>query len=119
MDESDHDEADFDESGPELFSPRSGGSYRQPGLSEQMPGWWQGQDGLWYPPDPYCDCDEIAETEHIGGYLMAEIALRSHAAGLIRRDAEIRLPYGEEWLDPRRVRSALHGSDRTKLFART
>lgn len=63
MDESDHDEADVDESGPELFSPRTGGSYRQPGLSEPRPGWWQGQDGLWYPPYPYCDCHEIAETE--------------------------------------------------------
>jgi NTE family protein len=52
------------------------------------------------------------------GYLMAEIAVRSHTTRLIRRDAELRLPYGDEWLDPRRVRSALHGSDRTKLFAR-
>jgi NTE family protein len=52
------------------------------------------------------------------GYLMAEIAVRSHATGLIRRDAELRLPYGDEWLDSRRVRLALGDSDRTKLFAR-
>jgi hypothetical protein len=37
---------------------------------------------------------------------------------LIRRDAELRLPYGDEWLDSRRVRLALGDSDRTKLFAR-
>lgn len=67
--------------------------------------------------DVFSDGERAVLETH--GYLMAEIAVRSHAAGLIRRDAEIRLPYGEEWLDPRRVRSALHGSDRTKLFART
>jgi NTE family protein len=52
------------------------------------------------------------------GYLMAEIAVRSHATGLIRREVELRLPYGDEWLDRRRVLSALRDSDRTKLFAR-
>jgi NTE family protein len=68
------------------------------------------------------DLDVFSEGERAvletHGYLMAEIAVRSHAAGLIRHDAELRLPYGDEWLDRRRVLSALRGSDRTKLFAR-
>jgi NTE family protein len=68
------------------------------------------------------DLDVFSEDERAvletHGYLMAEIAVRSHATRLIRRDAELRLPYGDEWLDRRRVQSALLGSDRTKLFAR-
>ena len=68
------------------------------------------------------DLDVFSEGERAvletHGYLMAEIAVQSHATGLISRDAELRLPYGDEWLDRRRVQSALRGSDRTKLFAR-
>jgi hypothetical protein len=47
---------------PKFFRARLGGSARQPGSSSPRPGWWQAQDGRWYPPRSGCDCDLGAEA---------------------------------------------------------
>jgi NTE family protein len=60
---------------------------------------------------------EIAVLEN-HGYLLAEIAIRRHAAGLV--DApwpQPKVPHGE-WMDEGRVRADLRGSEKTKLFGR-
>jgi hypothetical protein len=49
------------------------------------------------------------------GYLMAEIALKSHAAGLVRSPAPLQVPH-PKWMDEALVRDKLRESYRTKVF---
>jgi NTE family protein len=52
------------------------------------------------------------------GYLLAEIAVRTHAATLVAGPwPPPQVPH-REWMDDHRVRSALAGSEKTKLFGR-
>lgn len=65
------------------------------------------------------DLDEFSEGERAvlenHGYLMADIAVHSHAEQLItqRRDPQVPFP---DWMDPQRAAAALHDSHLTKLF---
>jgi NTE family protein len=60
---------------------------------------------------------EIAVLEN-HGYLMTDIAVRRHAAGLARDGAPGPQPPHPDWLEEGKVRRALATSDRTRLFAR-
>jgi NTE family protein len=51
------------------------------------------------------------------GYLMAEIALRSHVPALAEDGPAPSVPF-PEWMDERKVRNALRDSGKTKLFER-
>jgi NTE family protein len=60
---------------------------------------------------------EIAVIEN-HGYLMAEIAVRRHAAELVDGPwPRPEVPHGD-WMDEDRVRGALRGSEKTKLLGR-
>jgi NTE family protein len=59
---------------------------------------------------------EIAVLEN-HGYLMAEIAIKRHAAQLVADVAPARVPH-PDWLDEAKVQRALADSHKTKLFAR-
>lgn len=68
------------------------------------------------------DLDEFSDAEiavlENHGYLMADIAVGRHAAGLAAENApSARAPH-PDWLDEERVRHALAESHKTKLFAR-
>jgi NTE family protein len=60
---------------------------------------------------------EIAVLEN-HGYLMAEVAVRKHADGLIESNAPLAVPH-PGWLDEARVREDLADSARTHLFSRS
>ena len=51
------------------------------------------------------------------GYLMAETAIRSHAAQLVHDGPEARPPF-PEWIDEQKAADALRDSAKTKIFAR-
>lgn len=68
------------------------------------------------------DLDVFSDAE-IGvlenhGYLMTEIAVRRHAPHLVAAHSPPPAVPWPEWMDERRVRSALEHSDETKLFPR-
>lgn len=48
------------------------------------------------------------------GYLMAEIAIKAHASGLVRTGAPLQVP--PEWMKEVLVRDKLRDSHRTKVF---
>lgn len=52
------------------------------------------------------------------GYLMAEIALRKHPAGLVEGARPDPVVPHEAWLDEARAERALRGSDKTRIFFR-
>jgi NTE family protein len=59
---------------------------------------------------------ELAVLEN-HGYLMAEIALRSHVPELASEAPPLHVPF-PDWMDERKVADALRDSAKTKLFAR-
>ena len=66
--------------------------------------------------DVFSDAERAVLETH--GYLIEEIAVKAHAPQLVARDAPLRLPYGEEWMNEERVRRELGESHKTKLFSR-
>jgi NTE family protein len=52
------------------------------------------------------------------GYLMAEIAVRKHAEGLVKGPWPGLVVPHERWLDEREARAALRDSDKTRIFFR-
>ena len=67
------------------------------------------------------DLDEFSEAERAvlenHGYLMAEIALRSHAGKLLPNGPPPEVPF-PRWMSETDAAAALHDSWKTKLFAR-
>lgn len=65
------------------------------------------------------DLDDFSEGERAvlqnHGYLMAEIAIKAHASGLVRTGAPLEVPY-PEWMKEALVRDKLRDSHRTKVF---
>ena len=59
---------------------------------------------------------EISVLEN-HGYLIADVAVRRHAAHLVSEDAPLEPPH-PDWLDERRAARALADSANTRLFSR-
>ena len=65
--------------------------------------------------DVFSDGERAVLENH--GYLMAETAIRSHAAKLVHDGPEARPPF-PEWIDEQKAADALRDSAKTKIFAR-
>lgn len=65
--------------------------------------------------DPFSEGERAVLENH--GYLMADLAVHSHAAQLIRLQAPLNPPF-PAWMDPALAADALKESHLTKLFAR-